>query len=58
MADLTLSPTLATVIFVLGCWGGHRYRSVWKSEGPKWKLWLYGLIAASALLTVAFIPLG
>ncbi|WP_106743443.1 hypothetical protein [Yoonia maritima] len=58
MSDLTLSPAIATMIFVLGCWGGHRYRQVWKVEGPTWKLWVYGLLAGVSFLALGFIPLA
>ncbi|MEM1300182.1 MAG: hypothetical protein AAGH68_12995 [Pseudomonadota bacterium] len=51
-----LSPLLATGIFVIACWAGYGYRRVWKAEGPKWQLWVYGLLAAGCLLTVGFVP--
>lgn len=53
-----LTPTLATVIFVLGCLAGYRYRRVWKAEGPRWQLWLFGVIAAGALLILGFVPMA
>jgi len=56
--QLTLSPVLATIIFILACLAGHRYRYVWKNEGPTWQLWAYGLVSAIALLTLAFIPMS
>lgn len=52
-----LSPALATTIFVIACLAGYQYRRTWRAEGPIWKLWVYGLIAAICLLTVGFIPL-
>lgn len=57
MSDLTLTPALATLIFVTACWGGYQYRRVWKADGPVWKLWIYGLIAGACLLVVGFLPL-
>ncbi|MEM7055968.1 MAG: hypothetical protein AAF557_00130 [Pseudomonadota bacterium] len=57
MPELVLSPALATVIFVVACWGGYQYRRVWKVEGPSWKLWIYGLLAGGCLLIVGFLPL-
>ncbi|MEM9317099.1 MAG: hypothetical protein AAGA95_21020 [Pseudomonadota bacterium] len=57
MWELILSPAVATAIFVLACWGGYQYRRVWKAEGARWQLWVYGLIAASCLLLLAFTPL-
>ncbi|MEO0679121.1 MAG: hypothetical protein AAF192_01755 [Pseudomonadota bacterium] len=57
MSDLTLSPALATTIFVVACWGGYQYRRVWRASGPRWQLWAFGLLAAAALLTVGFVPL-
>jgi hypothetical protein len=57
MTDMTLTPLTATVIFTLSCLCGHRYRRVWKSEGPRWQLWLYGLLAAVGLISLGFIPI-
>ncbi|MEM7073961.1 MAG: hypothetical protein AAGA28_04890 [Pseudomonadota bacterium] len=51
-----LTPVVATTIFLLACLAGHRYRKVWKSEGPRWQLWLTGLTAALCLLTLGFLP--
>lgn len=58
LAGLTPSPAAATVLFVAAVLAGHRYRKVWKAEGPVWQLWLYGLVAAGCLLTVGFVPLA
>lgn len=57
LTEMTLSPIIATLIFAAGCVMGYQYRRVWKQEGPRWQLWLYGTGAAVALLTVAFVPL-
>ncbi len=57
MPELTLSPASATVLFVIACLAGYRYRSVWKAEGPRWQLWLFGLIAAVILLVLGLTPL-
>ncbi len=54
----SLTPASATVIFVLGCLAGYRYRAVWKAEGPRWQLWLTGLVAAAAFLTLGFVPMA
>ncbi|MAC79673.1 MAG: hypothetical protein CML66_16610 [Rhodobacteraceae bacterium] len=56
MSDLTLSPVSATLLFVIACFAGYRYRTVWKTEGPRRQLWLYGVIAALSLLTLGFLP--
>ncbi|MAQ85412.1 hypothetical protein [Psychromarinibacter halotolerans] len=56
MTDLSLTPAVATVLFVIACLAGYRYRSVWKAEGPRSQLWLFGLIAAVSLLTLGFLP--
>ncbi|EKF17845.1 hypothetical protein [Nitratireductor pacificus] len=58
MAGLAFDSTTATLLFVLGCVMGYQYRRVWKADGPTWKLWVYGLMAAGALLAVSFIPLS
>ncbi|WP_299206296.1 hypothetical protein [uncultured Tateyamaria sp.] len=55
-SSLTLSPALATLIFCLTCLAGHRYRRVWKAEGPIYQYWVFGLLAASGLLILGFIP--
>ncbi len=57
MTDLTLTPVLATAIFTLSCLAGYRYRGVWKAEGPRWQLWLFGTLTAAGLLTLALVPL-
>ncbi|MBE1281928.1 MAG: hypothetical protein GJ676_01325 [Rhodobacteraceae bacterium] len=58
LADqLHLTPLSGTILIVVAVLAGTRYRSVWKSEGPRWQLWLFGLIAAGCLLTLGFLPL-
>ena len=44
-------------MFVAAVLAGHRYRQVWKAEGPRWQLWVYGLLAAVCLALVGFLPL-
>ncbi|MCV6592772.1 MAG: hypothetical protein OIF48_07465 [Silicimonas sp.] len=58
MTDLTLTPALATAIFVAACLAGVQYRRVWKAEGPRWQLWLYGALAALGLTILGFVPLA
>lgn len=53
-----LTPTSATILFVLGCLAGVRYRVVWKNEGPRWQLWVTGLIAAAAFLILGLVPMS
>ncbi|WP_168798000.1 hypothetical protein [Pacificoceanicola onchidii] len=55
--DFVLTPVLATVIFVIACLAGYSYRRVWKTEGPRWQLWIYGVIAAGCLLVLGFVPM-
>ena len=57
-SEFVLSPALATALFVVAVIAGYRYRVTWKTEGPRWALWLYGSIAAICLLTVGFLPVG
>jgi hypothetical protein len=57
LLDASLSPTTATILFVIACMAGIQYRRTWKQEGPKWQLWLYGAVAAAGLLALAFLPL-
>ncbi len=57
LGSLTLSPALATLIFCLTCLAGYRYRRVWKTEGPRVQYWIFGLLAATGLLTLGFIPI-
>lgn len=58
MPEMILTPTTATILFVAGCLAGHRYRRVWKAEGPRWQLWFFGLAAAAAFLILGFVPLA
>lgn len=53
-AAFHLTPLTATVLFVVACLAGYRYRSVWKRQGPAWQAWWYGTVAALALLALAF----
>jgi len=57
VTDLALTPTSATLLFVIACLAGYRYRSVWKTEGPRYQLWLFGVIAALCLLVLGFVPM-
>ncbi len=57
-SQITLTPLIATILIFLAVLAGNRYRRVWKAEGPRWQLWLFGLIAAAALLTLAFVPMA
>ena len=57
-SQITLTPFIATILIFLAVLAGNRYRRVWKAEGPRWQLWLFGLIAAAALLTLAFVPMA
>ncbi len=57
LSALSLSPTWATLIFCLTCLAGYRYRYTWKIEGPRLHYWIYGLVAASGLLILGFIPI-
>lgn len=56
-SDLTLSPMIAVALFCVTCLAGHRYRHVWKAEGPRYQYWLFGLIAAAGLLILGFVPI-
>ena len=57
-SPITLTPLIATILIFLAVLAGNRYRRVWKAEGPRWQLWFFGLIAAAALLTLAFVPMA
>ncbi|MCI5097224.1 MAG: hypothetical protein MRY77_12990 [Rhodobacteraceae bacterium] len=52
-----LTPATATVIFVAAVFCGYQYRRVWKAEGPRWQLWLFGAAAAAGLLVLGFLPM-
>lgn len=54
---MTLTPLTATLLIFVAVLAGNRYRRVWKAEGPRWQLWLFGLVAAAALLTLGFLPM-
>ncbi|MEM0936280.1 MAG: hypothetical protein AAF865_17615 [Pseudomonadota bacterium] len=58
MGDIVLTPTSATLIFVLAVFAGYRYRKAWKAEGPRWELWLWGIAAACCLAIVSFVPMA
>lgn len=58
LSELTLTPISATLIFLVGCIAGYQYRRIWQADGPDWQLWLSGLTAAGAFLTVGFVPLS
>ncbi|MEM1232577.1 MAG: hypothetical protein AAGH70_00495 [Pseudomonadota bacterium] len=57
MVDLTLTPLVAVILFTVACLSGMRYRSVWKAEGPRWQLWVFGTVAGGCLLILGFVPL-
>lgn len=56
-SQMSLTPFLATMIFVLGVLAGTQYRKNWKLEGPAWKSWVFGSVAALCLIIVAFVPM-
>jgi|TARA_Y100001956_G_scaffold76593_1_gene85912 uncharacterized membrane protein HdeD (DUF308 family) len=56
--DLSLTPAIATVLFFVAVVAGYRYRRTWKAEGPRWQLWLFGVIAAVCLLILGFTPMA
>ncbi|WP_072793528.1 hypothetical protein [Cognatishimia maritima] len=58
MNEFALTPAIATGLFVLACLAGYKYRRVWKAEGPRWQLWVFGLFAAVALLVLGFVPMA
>ncbi|MEM9248393.1 MAG: hypothetical protein AAGB05_06805 [Pseudomonadota bacterium] len=57
MTEIVLTPLTATLFFVLAVLAGYRYRRIWKAEGPRWQLWVWGLAAAACLAVVSFVPL-
>lgn len=57
MTDFVLTPATATVIFVLSCLYGYRYRRVWKAEDPRRQLLLFGGLTALGLAVLGFVPL-
>jgi hypothetical protein len=48
---------MATIIFVIACLAGYQYRRVFKAEGPRYQLWIFGIIAAVSLLVLGFVPI-
>ena len=56
-SELYLTPTTATVIFVIAVLAGYRYRRIWKAGGSGWQLWVSGALAAGCLLMLGFLPL-
>ena len=57
VGDWILTPPIAVAIFIAACLSGHRFRRVWRAEGPTWQLWCWGLLAAAGLLILGFTPL-
>lgn len=57
MIEFSLTPFYATILFVIACLAGYQYRRVWKAEGPRWQLWIFGVIAAVCLLYLGFVPM-
>ena len=55
---MSLTPMMATALFIAAVIAGYQYRKVWKTEGPAWKAWLYGSVAGGLLLVVALTPLN
>ncbi len=55
---MTLTPLIATLIFVAASLSGYNYRRTWQREGPRWQLWMYGLIAAIGLLILGVVPMA
>lgn len=55
---MSLSPLIASALFVAAILAGYQYRKVWKSEGPAWKAWVFGVLAGGLFLAVALIPLS
>ncbi|MEM8636428.1 MAG: hypothetical protein AAGF33_15785 [Pseudomonadota bacterium] len=55
-SSIHLSPTIATILFVIAVLAGYRYRANWKREGPAWKAWVFGSIAGVCLLAVGLVP--
>ncbi|HBQ37042.1 MAG TPA: hypothetical protein DD729_09470 [Rhodobacteraceae bacterium] len=56
-SQLSIAPWLATILFIIAVIAGYKYRAVWKSEGPAWQAWLFGIIAGVCLLSLGFIPI-
>ncbi|MBC6442864.1 MAG: hypothetical protein GDA53_07040 [Rhodobacteraceae bacterium] len=57
MSTFELAPLSATILFVAAVLAGTSYRRVWKTRGPRWQLWIFGIIAALCLLAVGLLPL-
>lgn len=57
--NLNLTPAIGTLIVVIAVVCGHRFRRAWKEQAPGWqrRAWIFGLLAAAGLLTLAFVPL-
>ncbi len=57
MTDIVLTPPIATLILVVTCLAGFQYRRVWKAEGPRYQYWVFGILAATGILVLGFVPL-
>ena len=56
MHGFHFTPLPATVLFVLAIVAGYQFRKNWRDEGPVWKSWFFGGVAAIGLISLAFIP--
>lgn len=54
---MTLTPLIATSVFVIACLAGYNFRRTWASEGPRWQLWLYGTVAGIGLIILGTVPM-
>ncbi|MGH1357498.1 MAG: hypothetical protein ACRBC3_01910 [Burkholderiaceae bacterium] len=59
LSSLYLTPLTGALIVVVTVLCGHWFRRAWKEQGPRWQrqAWLFGVLAATGLLTLAFVPL-
>lgn len=55
---MTLTPPIATLIFVAASLAGYNFRRAWQKDAPRWQLWMYGVTAAVGLIILGVIPMA
>ena len=59
LSNLYLTPVSGVILVVIVALSGHRFRKAWKEQEEGWKprAWIFGVMAAAGLCTLAFVPL-
>ncbi|MEM7082058.1 MAG: hypothetical protein AAF465_04950 [Pseudomonadota bacterium] len=58
MIDTGLSPPVAVAIFIITVLAGYQYRRVWKADGSRTGLWVWGSVAFLGFAILGLVPLS